>query len=286
MGLPVGDGLHEFELAVRSVFAQTYSDWELVIICDGSPDEIVQRARQIEDERVRVVIHAENRGLATRLNEIAGLATAEYTARMDADDMMHPDRLAKSVEFLDLNPDVDVLGSGSYLINAYNGVEGAYREPDLPKKLFGYLNSGVFSHPTVTFKTEWARRNPYDPARIRTEDKELWLRTAAESSYSKLTNRLLFCRVPENLSVAKQALTAKYDRRLLRELGPRVASKRRIWMKLIESLLKQVIFRLAHSGGLLSLVYRTKFSPLSEVEILESAEVIDLVTNTQIPGWK
>lgn len=286
VGLPVGDGLHEFELAVRSVFAQTFCDWELIIICDGSPEGIVKRALEIEDERVRTVIHEDNRGLAHRLNEIAGLATAHYIARMDADDIMHPDRLTKSLEFLRLNPDVDVVGSGSYLINAENGVEGAYREPDLPKKLSGYLNSGVFSHPTVTFKTDWARSNPYDPTRIRTEDKELWLRAAASSSYSKLNNRLLFCRVPENLSVTKQAVTARYDRRLLRELGPKVASKPQIWVRLAKSRLKQTVFRFAHRGGLMSLIYRTKFSPLSDRELLQSMEIVDRVAKTPVPGWK
>jgi glycosyltransferase involved in cell wall biosynthesis len=286
VGLPVGDGLHEFELAVRSVFAQTYSDWELIVICDGSPDSIVKRAQQIEDERVRIVVHPENRGLAYRLNEIARLATAKYIARMDADDIMHPCRLSKSLDFLRLNPGVDVVGSGSYLINANNGVEGAYREPDLPKKLSGYLNSGVFSHPTVTFKTVWALSNPYDPTRIRTEDKELWLRAAGTSSYSKMDNRLLFCRVPQDLSVTKQQLTAKYDRQLLRELGPKVASKPRIWMKVIESLVKQKVFSFAHRGGFLSFVYRTKFSRLSEREFVESAEMVELVTNTEVPGWE
>lgn len=286
VGLPVGGGLHEFEFAVRSVFAQTYSNWELVVVCDGSPDDIVQRALQIADERVRVVVHPENLGLASRLNEIAGLATAEYVARLDADDMMHPNRLTKSLEFLILNPDVDVLGSGSYLINADNGLEGAYREPELPKKLSGYLSSGVFSHPTVTFKAEWARRNPYDPARIRTEDKELWLRAAAASSYSKLADRLLFCRVPKDLSVTKQALTAKYDRKLLREMGPTVTLKPHIWVKLGQSLLKQILFLFAHRVGLLPLIYRTKFSPLSESEYRSSLGAIDLVMNTRVPGWK
>lgn len=285
VGLPVGGGVYEFELAVRSVFAQTYTDWELLIVCDGSPDDVVQRALQVKDSRVRVIVHPDNRGLAFRLNEIAGLAAADFIARMDADDMMHPDRLAKTLEFLAANPHVDVVGSGSYLINSDNTVQGAYREPDLPNKLSGYLNSGVFSHPTVTFKKAWALKNPYDPTRIRTEDKELWLRTAATSSFAKLTDRLLFCKVPLDLSVAKQALTAKYDRKLVRELGPTVASNSQIASKVLKSWLKQIVFGLAQRGGLLSLIYRSKFHALTPVERMEATAVVDKLTRTPVPGW-
>lgn len=285
VGLPVGGGLYEFELAVRSVFAQTYADWELLIVCDGSPDDVVQRALQVKDNRVRVIVHPDNRGLAFRLNEIAGLAAADFIARMDADDMMHPDRLAKTFEFLAANPHVDVVGSGSYLINSDNTVQGSYREPDLPDKLSGYLNSGVFSHPTVTFKKAWALKNPYDPTRIRTEDKELWLRTAATSSFAKLTDRLLFCKVPLELSVAKQALTAKYDRKLLRELGPKVASNSQIASKVLGSWLKQLVFGMAQRGGLLSLIYRSKFHPLDPVEKMVATAVVEKVARTPVPGW-
>lgn len=285
VGLPVGAGVYEFELAVRSVFAQTYTDWELLIVCDGSPDDVVQRALQVSDSRVRVIVHPENRGLAFRLNELAGLAAADFIARMDADDMMHPDRLARTLKFLAANPQVDVVGSGSYLINSDNTVQGAYREPGLPNKLSGYLNSGVFSHPTVTFKKAWAIQNPYDPTRIRTEDKELWLRTAATSSFAKLTDRLLFCKVPLELSVAKQALTAEYDRKLVRELGPKVASNSQIASKVIKSWLKQIVFGLAQRCGLLPLIYRSKFHALSPVEKMEATAAVEKLTRTPVPGW-
>ncbi|WLQ07130.1 glycosyltransferase family 2 protein [Arthrobacter oryzae] len=285
VGLPVVDGVAEFEFAVRSIFAQTYSDWELIVVCDGSPAALVDRAFQIDDRRVRVIPHRENMGLAHRLNEINSLARHSYIARMDSDDVMHPSRLSVLADFLKENSLVDVVGSASYLINDSNEVEGAYKEPTLPEKLCGYLDSGVFSHPTVVYKAEWALRNPYDPTRVRTEDKELWLRGASSSVYAKVTDRLLFCKVPRSLSVSKQALTAKYDRKLLRDYGPGISSKFYVNFKLGQSLLKQIAFSLSHSVGLMSLIYRTKFSQLPDSERRDAQLVLDSILDTRVPGW-
>jgi len=99
VGIPFLNPGPYLDLAVRSVFAQTYPNWELILVDDGSTDGSYERATAIQDPRVRVLRDGQNKGLPARLNEIVRLAKGELVARMDADDAMHPLRLAKQVGF-------------------------------------------------------------------------------------------------------------------------------------------------------------------------------------------
>src|ERR1035438_10086132 len=79
-----------FELALKSVFAQTLTNWELILIDDGSRDESLSFARSLRDPRVRVFSDGRRRRQQVRRNEAIALASAPYIALMDADDIMHP----------------------------------------------------------------------------------------------------------------------------------------------------------------------------------------------------
>lgn len=100
--LPVRDGAATIEKAIASIRAQTFPDWELIVVDDGSHDETAAAIADFArgDDRV-VVLRREREGIVSALN--AGLAQArgEFVARMDADDESHPERLAEQVAFLD-----------------------------------------------------------------------------------------------------------------------------------------------------------------------------------------
>ncbi len=90
VGLPVYNPGSFLSWAIRSVFAQTYSSWELVVVDDGSTDGSLERLRKIEDPRVRVLTDGKRRGLPYRLNQVLEEASGDFIARMDADDLMDP----------------------------------------------------------------------------------------------------------------------------------------------------------------------------------------------------
>ena len=95
--------------AVDSVLTQSFSDFELLVVDDGSTDRTLDILRGCADPRIRVV-QGRRRGLADALNLGIDDARGEYVARFDADDLMVPNRLARQVEFLDENPGVAVCG--------------------------------------------------------------------------------------------------------------------------------------------------------------------------------
>lgn len=186
-----------FRQAIESVVNQTYTDWQLFLVDDASTDNSLRVAEEYakKDARIRVFSDGENRKLPYRLNQIAQLCDTTYLARMDGDDIMHPQRLEKQIEFLLKNPKTDVLGTNAYSIDRENKVSGVRY---FPKKNEN-ISVDQFIHPTIMAKTEWFRANPYDEKANRLEDFELWLRTSKKYNFRMLCEPLLFYReFPDN----------------------------------------------------------------------------------------
>ena len=83
--------------AIRSIFAQTYQEWELILVDDGSTDSSLEIARSVKDSRVRVIADGVNRRLPYRLNQITAEAKYDLIGRMDADDIISPVRFEKQL---------------------------------------------------------------------------------------------------------------------------------------------------------------------------------------------
>ena len=122
------DGLF-LPLAVQSILAQTFPDFEFLIIDDGSTDDSIAYLSQLRDPRVRVVRHPQNLGLTQSLQHGVELAQGEYLARLDADDLATPDRLARQVDYLDQHPAIGLLGSAARKIDEAGRSRSFYRVP-------------------------------------------------------------------------------------------------------------------------------------------------------------
>lgn len=106
--------------AIYSILNQTFTDFELLIINDGSTDKTRDEVLKIADQRIRFVENERNIGLANTLNKGIELSRGEYIARMDGDDISLPERLAKQADVLDNNPEIDVCGAGYRFFGARN----------------------------------------------------------------------------------------------------------------------------------------------------------------------
>jgi len=102
--------------AIESILSQTFIDFEFIIINDGSHDGSLDIIRSYHDQRMKL-ISRENRGLISSLNEAISLANGQYLARMDADDVSLPERLARQVSFLDNHSEIAVCGTWAEVIN-------------------------------------------------------------------------------------------------------------------------------------------------------------------------
>lgn len=109
------------EEAIDSVLAQTYENWELIIVDDCSTDDSVEKILKYKDDRIVLIRSNKNEGLAVSLNKSIEQASGSYLARLDPDDVSFPGRFEKQLSFLKENKDISICGSNIELFGEVNG---------------------------------------------------------------------------------------------------------------------------------------------------------------------
>jgi len=183
--LPVFNAEQYLAQAIESILNQTYINYELIIIDDGSTDtshEIAIKSKE-KDSRVRVLAQP-NMGISKTLNRGIDLARGEWVARMDADDVALPDRFEKQIAKL-CETGADICGSWVKHFGSSDTRTIKYRESDQAIK-YEMLFGTPFAHPTIMMRTDLARTLRYDENWDKCEDYDLWERSA-RAGY-KMTN--------------------------------------------------------------------------------------------------
>jgi glycosyltransferase involved in cell wall biosynthesis len=284
VGIPFCNGSATLSDAIRSVFAQTLDDWELLLVDDGSGDESLGIARSVHDGRVRVISDGVNRGLPYRLNQIAEAARGKYIARLDDDDLMHPERLEQQVQYLETHPDVDVMGTSVYTIALNGSVSGLRIVDETTLTHKNVVARCVLIHPTVLGRAEWFKRYAYDSGYVRAEDHELWARTFSKSTFRVYPEPLTYYREGRSRTIRKYLLSKRTDLRIFLTYGPSVARWPTIvkWMAL--SGLKIISYSSLWVLGLNELALRHSRASV-DANLLESAQrTLADVRRTPVPG--
>lgn len=197
IGIPVYNGSRFVELAIKSVLNQTYTNFELIITDDGSTDNTLEIISSFKDARIKIISDGQNRGISYRLNQQIDLARGKYFARMDADDIMFPDRIERQVRYLVSHPEVDVIGGSAIVIDENNkilGKRGNKEESQITHQLL--FKGSSFIHPTVFGKTTFFGRFKYDSSYNGVEDINLWYTMCNNGNLIILPNHFIFYRDP------------------------------------------------------------------------------------------
>lgn len=206
--------------AIASVLAQSYKDFELIIVDDGSTDGSAAVAAGYADSRVRLIANATNRGQTPCLNQGLALARGEFVARQDADDFSRPDRLEKQMQFLDAHPEIGLLGANAEQIDGNGAALGDTDLPcDTPAICWGNIFFNSFLHSAVMFRTEMVREEfgGYDESFRCSMDYALWSRIARQHAVANLAESLISLRVhPESITRAQPSVLEEETDRVLR----------------------------------------------------------------------
>ena len=153
--LPVYNGEKYLAEAIESILVQTFADFELIMIDDGSTDHSLEMLREYEkrDPRVRVVARG-NQGLSATLNESMDMARGDRIARMDQDDVCNQNRLSSQYEFMQCHSDVVALGSAANIIDAEGNRICTYLPPVEDASLRSMFPASPFIHPSVIFRKD------------------------------------------------------------------------------------------------------------------------------------
>ena len=196
VAMSVYNGEQYLALAIESILAQTFADFEFLIVNDGSSDgsAAIIDNYAAKDSRIRA-IHRENKGLVISLNQMVEEARAPLIARMDCDDISLPERFAKQMAFLDANPDYGVIGTWTSDIDE-NGdpfpLEGSDHATSHEQFMAEIGSGAMLCHPSVIMRRDAVLAvGGYHQAFKHCEDFDLWLRLASVTKLCSLPERLV-----------------------------------------------------------------------------------------------
>jgi len=202
--------------AVRSVLDQSFTDFELLIVNDGSTDNSASIILAFDDARIRL-LNCENRGVSAALNTGLREAKGRYIARFDADDICYRDRLRVQVSFLDSHPEHILVGSDvDYITEEGNFIYRhycfAYTDATIKERLYFYC---PFIHSAVMYRKEPVLAvGGYEPAAHTFEDYFLWTLLAGKGKLANLPESLVKVR----LNPASVTMDEKWRGRRFRQL--------------------------------------------------------------------
>ena len=206
--------------AIESILNQTFSDFEFLIINDGSKNNAQEVILSYKDDRINYVLNEHNLGLIDSLNKGIELAKGEYIARFDSDDISLSQRLQKQVEYMDTHPEVGLLGT-QFESFPKKRVSSGLSDNKLIKEAL-LVSSNQLGHPTVMMRksvlNEYNIR--YDKEALYMEDYKMWLDMAEHTEIANLDEVLLNYRrhggsictnnvIKQNLNVQKIMFTAQ-----------------------------------------------------------------------------
>jgi glycosyltransferase involved in cell wall biosynthesis len=210
--LAVHNGGPLLDEAIHSILSQTFGDFELLVIDDGSTDDSYKRAAAFNDPRIRIIRNETNIGLTRSLNRGLAEARGEYVARQDADDISRPNRFAAQMQFLRENRDVVLVGTSAVRINPKGAKIGTNDMPTTHEAIrWASLVDNPFLHTSVMFRRAVVQQEcgGYDEEFSVCQDYALWTRIAAKHRVANLPERLVLMREHANSMTRSQ--TTKTD---------------------------------------------------------------------------
>lgn len=214
--MPVYNGQKYLKEAIDSILSQEFTDFEFLIINDGSTDDSGKIIASYTDPRIRIINNEKNIGLVNTLNKALKLCNGEYIARMDCDDISTKNRLAVQVKFMDKNKNVGASGSSYYLFR--NNKKNVMHFPLTEKEIECYFVFNCpIAHPSAIIRRSVIQDNNihYSSDYIHAEDYNFWTQIAKHSSLANIPEPLLIYRVHNDQITGNSNFAAAKSRSLM-----------------------------------------------------------------------
>ncbi len=212
--LPVRNEEKYIKSTIDSILSQSFADFELLVINDGSSDTTkrILEEYMFKDKRVRIIDNLVSIGVANSLNKALEAARGKYIARIDAADTAERLRFQKQVEYMEASQETFILGSWAYIINDKKELIAEWKTPaEITDKILYKKNGAV--HPTVLIRKDLFNKiGNYNPFYKRAEDYELWARA--------VKNKLKIKNLQEFLTAImerEEGMSTKYLRAMARD---------------------------------------------------------------------
>lgn len=219
--MPVYNGARYLRSAIECILNQTFTDFEFVIVNDGSTDNSAEIIKSYSDPRIKLIEKEKNSGIVETLNQGIRAARGSLIARMDADDISLPERIKKQVNFLREHPEVGVLGTTMQLLNengSLSDVDAVVTEDEDIRKAL--LVANMLVHGSVVVRRDILEKiGLYNKSAHHVEDYDLWTRASEHTKIANLPEVLYQWRINtqglSHLNTKVQSATEKQVRDLV-----------------------------------------------------------------------
>lgn len=263
IAMPFHNAETTIAVSIRSLLTQSFSDFELLLCDDGSTDKGATVVRSFRDQRIVFWSDGRRRKLSNRLNECINRARGVFFARMDADDVAYPERIAKQLEYLRQHPSVDLVAAHAVVFTSDGKPIGKKSGPLRHEDLVRFPLRGIrMWHPTWMGRLNWFRNHHYSEDAPLGQDQELLYRAHGASRYAVVDEILLGYR-QEGLVLKKMV---RYRWLWFRYVGPTLTGPRGLVRKALLAglcLAKAAVDCVAVWSGLGYRLLRTRARPLS-----------------------
>jgi len=241
--IPCYNARETLPLALASLLAQTYSNWECIIVDDGSndnPDEII---KIIDDKRIRFFRFTENHGRATARQQALDMAQGDYLTMIDADDWIYPQKLGIQVELMQSNPDVAIISTGLAVANDTNDIVGVRVEDKNSTNVVNLYSSlskpqsAPFFHPASMLQMSIAKETGYNAEYKFSEDADFLISIIMKYRFGVIPEVYYAYKEEENYSLHKMVQSIRTNHKIFskfRKDFPTAAYKKHITLGLKE----------------------------------------------------
>lgn len=272
---------------IRSIYAQSFRDWEAIFVDDGSTDASLSIVKSIQDKRIKIYSDGVNLGIGARRKQIVDLTDTKYLAWLDGDDMMHPDRLDIQYAFLESNMNIACVDSSCYIVDPNK------RVLRLSNKTEGIVDPSIMAitpqmqNGTILARIEIYKTFNFNPDHRRVEDWDVWIRASKQYSFFHLDDYLgyhLDADINHKPRIDREITEPKYLLRTYLKHGIRHLGLIRS-ISLIIRLCMRTIFRIT-----LILLGQHKYlraartNTLTAQEKITSEQNIEKILETKVPG--
>lgn len=267
IGIPVYNGEKYLSFAIKSILTQTYKNFELILLNDGSTDNSLEIMNSFarNDDRIIIINDGQNLGLIERLNQLIILAKGIYFARMDADDIMFPDRIEKQLYELLNDKSIDLVHSAAISIDASNKILGIKINSN-PQK-----HPTKIIHPTVMGKKIFFEENPYKKGYYQMEDYELWHRTYKKNKFKYINKPMLFYRENSDKISVKHKKMIEGEKKFAEDYSLSLYEKNAY---ILNSKLKYFIYKLFEHFKLEKFLIMNRFKVLDKESKLKYSDIL------------
>ena len=285
--IPCYNATKSIPWTLASLLSQTYTNWECIIVDDGSKDNPKAIIDLISDERIKFYRFEKNRGRGAARQQALDMARGDYLCMLDSDDWIYPWKIQRQVEYMENHPELAVLSTGMAIVDGNNDVAGVrgHRSDQDSYTLFDPMQNP--DAPSISFapsmlRADIAKKFRFDTKFKIAEDKDFLLRILMENSYGLIHDVLYVYAEIDSITLDKITSSLRNNRRMYLKYLTSFPTKS--LKKYIASYGKEMIYRSAFLAGYGdSLINRRSSEPtIKQKEDFETARQIVMQTYHQI----